>query len=353
MLAVRGSEVQDFLRCRLRWEYAWRRRLVPKQQDGKLLIGNLIHKWLEVYYLSNKDRADQAMEELFQQSGTEEQADLYDLAQKIVDNYYNTYANDNPFIVLATELTFRIKISRNIIYTGTIDLIGLDAENRLFFMDHKTTKSLEKYEKNAIMDRQISRYWWVLDRLCQGKGEILLNTEGKNVWVPTYKTALFYQLQGKRVNYFLYNIILKDCPEPPRQLKKGGLSKDKGQNTSYRLYLKEIERLGLNPEDYQDMLEWLKENEKPFFKRVEVVRNKQELTAAMREFYYTALDLADVRSALELPGNKLKAFCYRNITSDCYWDCAFKDVCIAGMDGSNVDFLLNTLYDVREEEIYD
>jgi hypothetical protein len=30
------------------------------------------------------------------------------------------------------------------------------------FMDHKTVSSISMYEEKAVMDRQISRYWWAL-----------------------------------------------------------------------------------------------------------------------------------------------------------------------------------------------
>lgn len=349
-VVIRGSEYQDFLRCRLRWYFAWQKRLVPKTLNDKLFIGDLIHKFMEHYYRANCDFnvGFQAMRELYQNtdtSGMDEVAlnELWTLAENMVKNYHTEYGeNDRAFQVLATELPFRIRINDFVTYMGKIDWIGLDSDNLLCFWDHKTTKSLDKYEKNAAMDRQISRYWWALNELCKGNGEIAVKTTdgGRELWVHIKDTNLWGFINGRQVDYFIYNILLKDFPTPPRELKKGGLSKAKDQNTTYALYLKEIQERGLNPEDYQDMLDWLKENPRRYFSRVEVRRNTNEIRCAMKEFYDTALDMMNPRI-------------YRNITSDCTWDCLFRDVCMAGLDGSNVQMLLDTLYTVREEEIYD
>lgn len=351
---IRGSEVQDFLRCRLRWKYAWVDQLVPSKLNDKLFIGTLIHKWMEVYYKTglNHAEADLAMIHLYDTTDTSSMdqiqlEELWTLAQAVTANYHRTFQGDK-FTVLATELTFRIAINAKVTYTGTIDLLALDEQGNLIFADHKTTVSLDKYEKNAKMDRQISRYWWALNYLAQGKGEVLIEGD----WVPVTSTALYsssktgHDIQGKQVSYFLYNIILKDTPNSPRHLKPGKdgkvkLSQDKQQGTTYELYRQEIDAHGLNPEDYADFLVYLQETPKQFFRRVEVRRNEAEVKAAMREFYETALDMGE------------NPRIYRNITSDCSWDCSYADLCMAGLDGSSVDFLIQTCFKKREGDPVD
>lgn len=331
----RGSEVQDFLRCRLKWKYAWVDKLTPKTPNDKLFFGTLFHKFVEVWYAYGKDfeRAFAAMEYLYTTTDTQgmPQTDLDDLwamACKVVVNYHQTYAGVDMFKVLAQELTFALTLDREgRVYTGTIDLVyGVDSQH-IDFSDHKTTVSLDKYEKNARMDRQISRYWWALQQILKGKGMLKVNGE----WVKTTETDFYKAVQGKEIRQFVYNIVLKDFPEPPKVLKSGKLSQAKDQKTTYELYLQEIEKLGQNTEDYKDFLQFLQESPKQFFRRVEVQRNQSEIDAAIREAYETIQDMDNPRV-------------YRNITSDCTWDCPFRDVCIAGMDGSNVNLLLTTLF---------
>lgn len=355
MYIVRGSEMQDFLRCRLRWKYAWVDGFRPKTVNGKLFFGTLFHKFAEVFYSHlnacevevAKDHAVKTMLQLAQETDTSgmeqvEYDELMDLVTKVADNYVSQWGHmdEDNWEVIATELNFMIPITDMIAYEGTIDLIVRNkADGKVCFLDHKTTSSLEKYEKNSIMDRQISRYWWALQQLQKGHGFIKIDDE----WMPVENTYLFECLAGAEIGGFIYNIILKDYPVPPKVLKKGGLSKDKGQKTTYELYMKAIEENELNPDDYQDILEYLKENGKAFFRRVEVYRNQDEINAAMREYYWTVKDMGTVKARLGLTNNA-EEVCYRNITSDCHWDCDYKDVCVAGFDGSNVDYLLNTLY---------
>jgi hypothetical protein len=179
-------------------------------------------------------------------------------------------------------------------------------------MDHKTTSSLDIYENNARMDRQLSRYWWALKRL------------------------------GYDVGGFIYNIILKDYPVKPKVLKKGDLSTAKNQNTTYALYMEAIEELGQQPEQYMDFLEYLENYPREYFRRVDVKRTDKELANAMFEFYYQAKEA----NAIKQGDNR--DFIYRNITKDCSWDCPFMDACKADMDGSNIEFLMNMAFNKEE-----
>lgn len=363
MYIVRGSEMQDFLRCRLRWKYAWVDGFRPKTVNGKLFFGTLFHKFAEIFYNHlnacevevAKDCAVKTMLQLAQETDTSgmeqvEYDELIDLVTKVADNYVSQWGHmdEDNWEVIATELNFMIPLTDTIGYEGTIDLLVRNRlDGKLYPVDHKTTSSLEKYEKNSIMDRQISRYWWALQQLQKGHG--FIKYPDSDEWFDVQK---YCELTGKQgvlqgeIGGFIYNIILKDYPVPPKVLKKGGLSKDKGQKTTYELYMKAIEENELNPDDYQDILEYLKENGKEFFRRAEVYRNQDEINAAIKEFYWTVKEMKGIREWLK--DGATDEICYRNITSDCHWDCAYKDVCVAGFDGSNVDYLLNTLYTKEE-----
>ncbi len=203
-----------------------------------------------------------------------------------------------------------------IVYEGTIDLIFRDKEGRIWFADHKTSISIDKYEKNSVMDRQISRYWWALDRL------------------------------GMKPYGFIYNIVLKDYPVPPKVLKKGDLSQAKNQNTTFDLYMKSIEEHGLNVDDYREYLQFLQENPREYFKRVVVKRQPWECATAMQEFYHTA---RDIKLAKRMSETGMNEHLYRNITTDCSWDCQFYQVCQLDIQGQPVENLLNTLFTKEEK----
>lgn len=358
MKLVRGSEVSDFLRCRLRWKYAWVDGYKSKKQNGKLFIGTLIHKYLESWHAYGVSAtAMSEMLKLYEETDTAtmdplELNEMWDMAFKVTRHYSEHYTRNPLDIkeVLATEFQFAIPLDDDIVYSGTIDLLYLNRDDLLYFEDHKTTDSIVKYEKNAIMDRQISRYWWALQQLTQGNGYIMSkywNEADKTEvieWVDVKKHPIGAKIQGREVHGFRYNILLKAVPEKPELLKKGGLSKNKAQNTTYELYLQAIEENGLNKDDYLDFLQHLAENGKRFFSRIDVNRLQPEIDSAVEEFYATTMDSKEVRRNIGEDHNPI----YRNITADCSWDCAFRDVCIAGMDGSNVNYLLNIAFNKEE-----
>jgi hypothetical protein len=308
----RGTEINDFLRCRKRYDYAWLQNLEPKQRNEKLTIGSAIHKFMEFWHLEHRElEAIEAMINYIEDNcaGMEDlQIDeITDLATNVVANYVKHYGYDEHFTTIASEKSFSIPLDDGTNYTGTIDLIIEDQDGRIWFMDHKTTNQIDIFDKNSDMDRQISRYWWALEQL------------------------------GYDVHGFIYNIILKDYPQPPKQLKSGALSKDKSQKTTFELYRYAIEVNNLNVDDYADFLQYLQDTPKEFFRRVKVERTLAERLAAIDEMEDVIADIRDT-----------KRF-YRNITKDCHWDCPFKTLCVAEMDGSNADHIRNELFNVKDD----
>lgn len=357
MKIVRGSEVSDFLRCRYRWAERWINKLEEIRPNDKLFFGTLFHKFVEVYY---KDRsyndATGAMDYLFDQQDKRgmEQVEidaLWDLAVKVTRGYVDQWNGDRDMNILATELHIIIPLDNDIAVEGTIDLVYEDKDGLLWFMDHKTTAAIDKYEKNAAMDRQISRYWWMLQQLTKGIGMI----EKDGQWVPFKDTLDFLKIRYKEVAGFIYNIVLRDAPVEPKVLKGGGLSTDKRQKTTHDLYWKELKHRGLidengfAPAEYHEILDHLASYENDFgnrfFRRVPVFRGQHEVNAAMMEFYHTALDVHDVERAIKDGQTQLA---YRNITNDCTWDCPFKTLCHATIAGDDAVSIRNIMYKVGE-----
>lgn len=317
---VRGSEVQSFLRCRKKWNWEWVEGYRPNIPNNKLFFGTLFHKYLEVLYDTKqpKDAYDVTLQ-LFQDtdvSGMEqpEVASIWNLFEIVSQQYLEKWwENDETWEILATEYHFEIELDGTVVFEGTIDLIFKDEKGRIWFADHKTTNSIDKYEKNAVMDRQISRYWWALTKL------------------------------GMEPYGFIYNIILKDYPEKPKLLKTGKLSTAKTQKTTLDLYLQAIEDCGLDVDNYQEYLQFLKENPREYFKRVVVKRTPMEAATAMHEFYWTVKDTVKLR-------NEPSDYLYRNITSDCSWECSFYQVCQLDIQGQSIDSLLNTVFTKEENK---
>ena len=349
---VRGSEVQDFLRCRKRWKWRWVDKLAPKRQDGKLFFGNLFHKFVEEYYNSGQNQGAGffQMQTLFHETDTSrleqvEVDEVWNLADAVTEKYVQMWKEaDKKIQVIATEFTFAIPLAEGIAYTGTIDMIYLDSDGRLWFKDYKTTNTVDKYIKKAKMDRQISRYFWALNQLAEGNGYVWISETEE--WKPAGEWA--YQTVGAlpKPHGFIYDVVARKVPKVPEILKKGGLSKNKAQDTTYATYLKALHdnnllmEDGTVPSEYEEILDHLKSQEDEygnrFFKRIQVFRHSEELESAIQEFFAAAVEMVKLKETIENGTYEKMEYdpIYRNITDDCSWDCPFEGLCVADMDGS-------------------
>jgi hypothetical protein len=350
-LIVRGSEYADFLNCRKKWLYSWIEGIEAKRPDAKLFFGTAFHKWLENYYNSgcNKVLADLETSVWMNEQDTKDMDqvaidEMMTLMRGVADHYHNTYGEtDKNFKIIATELEFLVKLDEDLYMTGTIDLV-YEVDGKIRFMDHKTVSSISMYEEKAVMDRQISRYWWALKMIAAGIGRV--KDKENDVWVTSQA------LKDKTIDGFDYNLIAKDFPKEPKVLKSGKLSTDKSQKTTFDKYLAKINEIGLNPIpfEYEQMLEYLETKPNQFHSRVDVKRSDAELESAAWEFSYTSGDIHDVKMMITENPQSIEPLTYRNITNNCMHMCQFKSLCQTAIDGGNVDMVKNLGYKKRGDK---
>lgn len=359
MKTIRGSEVQDFLRCRQRWQWSWVEGLHPVKRNSKLVFGDTMHKFLQVLYGEQHQRkAAFAATRFFDEQATGmdelERQDLWDTFIHVANGYVKQYSDDfTQFDVLATEFKFAIPMGRGFAYEGTIDRLLKEKDTGyIWFTDTKTTNSIDKYDKNSDLDRQISRYWWALQQLARGRGYVgfVENPQDEvTEWIQVRKSDIWPKIKGIEPHGFFYDIILRDYPVPPKVLQSGKVSTDKRQKTTYDMYMQALVENGfarktdigyVHEPEYEEILTYLHISPKEFFRRTRVIRSQAEIDAAMVEFMETVKDMTSKRLRI-----------YRNITTDCSWDCGHQELCKASLDGSNVDFLKESLYEPIETEV--
>lgn len=370
---IRGSEVGSYLNCRRSWKLAWVDHLKKKTPDGKLFFGELFHKYLELFYeCMNKQEAwTQTVQWLDQQDMSDMDQEFIDELLQLFDgvsqNYMNEYAEQDilKFNVLATELRFAIPLLEDdpldlaggmldFAYEGTIDLLYLE-DGLLKFSDHKTVSSIDRYVNNAVLDRQISRYWWALTALGQGYGYIW-TTPKKNhpawekQWVPVKETDLYESIKNQSPSEFVYNIIGKTAPKAPKLLVKGGLSKAKDQNTTLELYKKAIVENSLKFGDYTEMLEMLERQGNKFLRRVSVVRNMSECQAAIEDFAKVGQEIMQLRWDLENAPEAAERHLFWHITWDTPTFNSYYPLIQAEVKGENINMVKALLYETKEPE---
>jgi hypothetical protein len=348
-LIVRGSEYSDFLNCRKKWLYSWIEGIEAKKPDAKLFFGTAFHKWLENYYNCgcNKLQADLETSVWINEQDTKDMDqiaidDMMALMRGVAEHYHNTYGEtDKNFNIIATELEFLVKLDEDLYMTGTIDLV-YEVDGKIRFMDHKTVSSISMYEEKAVMDRQISRYWWALKMIAAGIGRV--KDKENDVWVTSQA------LKDKTIDGFDYNLIAKDFPKEPKVLKSGKLSTDKSQKTTLDLYIKKMKELNQSVDNYHDILDFLSTKPNQFNSRVDVKRSDAELESAAWEFSYTSGDIHDVKMMITENPQSIEPLTYRNITNNCMHMCQFKSICQTAIDGGNVDMVKNLGYKKRGDK---
>lgn len=237
LLKVSVSDLAHFSECRRNF---W---LNQNWQEVKpashYYLGTLVHGGLEDYYRHNRnideagkgfikarEDARQEMDPRFMSSHHYDQLDELDkMAEALLTNYF-FYDETEPLEgnVVEVERAFKIPLADEIILSGRIDLI-MQTSQGLVIVDHKTASSLPNNLSGLDVDAQMTAYAWAVN-----------------------------ELYGELPYAIVYNNIMKTLPEEPKVLKNGTLSKAKGQNTVYELYLGAIEDNGLDPDDYSDIL---------------------------------------------------------------------------------------------------
>jgi len=190
---------------------------------------------------------------------------------------------------------------------GRLDMIVEDFDDRIWVLDHKTSKD-RLDEEILILDDQMTMYLWAIQ-----------------------------QILGRPVEGCYYNVLRKKIPTVPKVLVSGkALSQDKSIDTTYDVYLQAILDNGFNPAEYDKMLDLLANKKTGFFERVKIRRNQHEIGMAGRLLLLEAIDM------LNAP------FIYPNPTWDCKWKCDYKDLCLAINRNDDVEYLREALFRPRK-----
>lgn len=342
---VSTTERQEFKECRRRWDMSSmsRQALEPKRPATALWFGHGIHKGLEVHYSggdglqSFRIWADEEIERMREASNglwddqITELEESIALGEGILEGYIqwasvadNTVQQGFKFVHFTErEFIVPIKDPQGLIATfidargqkwamflvGRLDLIVEDFFERLWVMDHKTSK--DKLDTETLtLDDQMTCYLWAAQ-----------------------------EIFGKAFEGAYYNVLRKKLPVVPKVLVSGkALSQDKSIDTTYEVYYNEIIKQGFNPDDYKGILATLQEKPNTFYQREKVRRNQAEIRNAGAWLYYEAIDMLN------------DPFLYTNPTWNCKWKCDYREICKAMNRNDDVTFMLENMFQKRVED---
>ena len=317
-------------------------RLAPKGSVAwHFIFGDVVHEALADYYQSKRDASamhasfimawkntDGWLQErygAFYSMGIEEEwqnyqvkgtemlrnYDMFDRSKK-KEFYKKIIAVDveeRSYVPILNPYTGK-PLPGNPLLTGRIDLV-VQREDGIWIVDHKT--AAQKNDSRALdVDDQLTGYCYI-----------------------------WYRISGKVPQGAIYNVLIKDPPHPPKILKSGELSKDKAQRTTFELYLQAIHNQGLDPNDYEEHLNWLGQKEwTQFFIREGVERNLEELQSFEERLYHEYLDME-----LAIDDDKKR---YPNMSQWNCQGCTILPLCQTLEEQGDELYIIDGMYEVQE-----
>ena len=229
--------------------------------------------------------------------------------------------------------------------SGKWDVVLRDNDTgKVWLRDYKTTN--RRYASDLAttleMDTQPVAYTYASHYLATVEGDYEAPPpEDVPVWPKSIPLISGFELE----------IVRKKVPQEPELLKKGGLSKAQGIDTTPALYRQAIRRNNLSEADYSDVLEMLEKRGNSFHHRQQIPVGPKEIERWVHE---TRLALEDIRR-VELH----RDLAYRadqSICTNMYGKrCVYHDLCFGDAEAARCDFIVQKRHvelDETPAEIY-
>lgn len=328
--SISHSFLETAQRCAKKLEYRYVRGYQVKVGDTKPERGTWIHELLAAYYLALKSKHpdpikvarfrhakykadfwDQLWDEEKEQLGE----DMPDTAWGIFERYVKHYANvDQAWRkIIFVEKAIKVPIpGLPVPFNFKCDLVVLDEMGFVWIIDHKVVGSIPNEDSRAI-DPQGARYVLAMQHVLESK-----NIRVKGIGM-------------------IYDYIRDRLPTVPQLLKSGDRLSVAKIDTDVETYMAAIKAHGFDPADYKDKLDDIARNGTPFFERWAVPKSDERL-------YQERLNM----QALANEYVPKKFFYPRHLNRyQCPWDCEFRDLCLAELEGADISHILKDRFIVK------
>lgn len=248
---------------------------------------------------------------------TENGYTLPQAVEKILTEYFYFYRDEfinREFKVLLVEADWR-RSYKDIEFEGRIDTVIEDKSGLIVCRDWKSTKQ-EPSAEYKFMESQLHLYpWGVAPQLVEAG-------------IPSDA------VENMAVEFDYLSTVL---PTKPSQNKNGALSVKK-INTTYLTLMEALKEYGLKWSK-TDIESFLDKNEKTFFSRKRMPRNKRVVKNLLEENVSDARELERL-----LIGEKTPT---RTVNKNCAWDCDFLPLCKADLYGQDVRNIMLKEFEAR------
>lgn len=328
--ALSHTMLDDVLRCEKKYEYRYIRGYAKRVKAARVEKGDWVHVLLAAYWRALKEGNDpQAAIEaehqrvrsewwdvLFEEQQELLGADLPDVCLGIARRYaqhYHSFDVQNWRKILSVEAKVQVRFDwLPLPFTFKADVIALDRQGWVWVIEHKVVGEIPN-EDNRAADTQGPRYMLALQQMLASKG---IRVKGVGV---------------------IYDYLRDRVPAVPQVNKDGSISK-RWIDTDYETFRAAVEAQGLDVADYQDILDRIQREGRPYFERWPVPRSQARLEETAR----------DMRAIAErrLVANGTAPIRTLDRTR-CPWDCEFFPLCMVEVEGGDISPMLRELYEVR------
>lgn len=324
MLVVSQSRIKKWRRCKKAHDYRYNQRLEKRRRQVRLFKGDLIHQMLntqtmlQLFPSAPRDTPEDILRKaakkyrILLKEEREMYGDIIDDCRRIFEAYNRRYTEDRLTAVSSEEWVSAL-LATDIQFMGYIDNRVKDKEGRLWIKDYKTCTNIPS-EEARFADIQLVLYAWAWNRQHEKYPE-------------------------KHVSGVIWDYIRTKPPTIPELLKNGQLTQRKDIDTDYFTYMKAIKDNDLNPKDYREILDMLKEKKSTNFQRVKYpLPPKAAMDQILEDFRASCIEI-------EVLG---KTVATRSMAYDCQ-SCEYFELCQAELRGLDANFIKKTSYEVKED----
>lgn len=311
-MIVSFSRLRAWRRCHRLYHYKYERGLEPKRKKVTLLRGSIIHEMLDAHA---QGKNPMTVIKRFRkeygplvESDPDHYGDLFGECRDIFVRYLDRWAEDG-LEVEETEYEVSFTLTPELTFRGIIDKILVDEDGNRWLTDHKTHKVFPD-EDARYSDLQLLLYVYAWNR----------------------------QHPDQPLTGILWDYLRTKPPAIPQVLKSGALSKRANIDTTAEIYLQTIREHGLNPTDYEDILETLEEKGDRFFQRHYLPTPPEKM-------------MLQIVDDVVATGETLGQDAARTMTRECKF-CDFYTLCNAELRDYDSEYLLETEFRTREDEDY-
>lgn len=337
MRPMSHTEIEHFQRCEYKHYLRYGLGLRPRVMKAQVEVGSWVHSLLEAHYQALKDEKDsskavdrkheQLLAEKWNPLFDEEKEllnkdvpgdlDLPETAYRIAKRYVERYRAEDQaqwrrILLVEKEVTVTTDwLARPFVLV--CDLVVLDKHGWVRIYDHKVVKDIPD-EESRLLDPQGARYVLAMHEFLQHKG---LKVRGI---------------------VMVYDYIRARLPATPALLKSGKALSKQWIDTEPDTYLAAIKEYGFDPKEYEDFLDRIRREGKPYFDRWAVPKPRARL-----DYEKQLLSYYSVVTKRERPFHPRSLDRIR-----CTFDCEFKDICMTELEGGDARHILQERFEVNE-----